>query len=104
MIRLIPFFLLFVIMSCSKPTGIREFVSNSDSVVINYFKGDGSMDTVYKVAVVRDKKQINDIATQIESSAVQQSQCGLDGSLHFFKDNMVLQDVDFRMNVEKCMH
>ena len=90
--------------ACNKPTGIKDFVQSADSVAINYFKGDGTMDTVVKVIVLRDKKQISSLADYVEGGATDEARCGYDGSLHFFKNNMVLKDVDIRMNDVQCMH
>ena len=90
--------------SCNKPTGIKELVSNADSVAINFYKGDGSMDTVVNVAILRNKEQVKQLAGYIESSSTKKANCGYDGSLHFFKNNTVISDIDFRMNDADCMH
>lgn len=102
----ISFFLFLVILfsSCNKPTGIKELVSTADSVAINFFKGDGTMDTVMNVVVLHNKKQVDSLARYIESDRISNSLCGYDGSLHFFKNNMVFEDVYFRMNDANCMH
>ena len=97
-------FVSIIFFSCSKSTGIKELVVGSDSVAINFFKGDGSMDTVYKVVILRDKKQVDNLAAFIESSTTKDFKCGYDGSLHFFKNNVVLKDIDFRMNADSCMY
>lgn len=96
---------VIVLMACNNPNKkIRERIANSDSVVINYYKGDSTMDTVVSVQIVRDKKILSDLTTFIsESSAKPGMRCGYDGSLHFFKQNVVVQDVDFRMNDSTCM-
>lgn len=96
--------ILAIFSSCSKPTGIRELVSNSDSAAINFYKGDGSMDTVVRVVILRDKKEIADLANFMESGTTEDLKCGYDGSLHFFKNNAVIKDIDFRMNDVACMH
>lgn len=63
------------------------------------------MDSVVAVKIVRDKKVIEDLSTMISaSSAKPKIKCGYDGSLHFFKNNMVIQDIDFRMNDAACMY
>jgi hypothetical protein len=92
------------IFSCHQSTGIKELVSGSDSVAINFFKGDGTMDSVFKVRIIRDKKMVQDIASSIESSSTKDFKCGYDGSLHFFKTNVVVKEIDFRMNENDCMH
>jgi hypothetical protein len=73
-------------------------------VAINYFKGDGSMDTVIAVRIVRDKKTIEQLSDLIGAASAELNiKCGYDGSLHFFKQNRVEQDIDFRMNDKDCM-
>jgi hypothetical protein len=105
MFRLFSFLSIVTIcFSCTRPTGIKDFVQSSDSVAINFFKGDGTRDSVVKVMILRDKKQVQDLASFIESGAIENTNCGYDGSIHFFKNDMVLKDVDFRMNDTKCMH
>ncbi len=84
---------------------IKERITNSDSVAINYFKGDGSIDTVVAVKIIRDKKAINELAGLIAAKNISGNfKCGYDGSLHFFKMNHVIQDIDFKMNDADCMH
>ncbi len=97
------FFVMLV--SCKRPnTKIKDLIINADSVAINFFKGDGSMDTVVAVRIVRDKKTIEQLGSLIGASSTKLNiQCGYDGSLHFFKQNKVEQDIDFRMNDRDCM-
>jgi len=104
-IGMVFFGLLIFFTACTNPnTKIKERINNSDSIVINYFKGDGTMDTVVAVKIVRDKKIISQLSDLIiASSAAVNLTCGYDGSLHFFKKNMVIQDIDFRMNDVNCM-
>jgi hypothetical protein len=104
-ISMVFFALLIFFTACKNPnTKIKERISNSDSIAINYFKGDGTMDTVVSVKIVRDKKMISQLSDLISaSSAAVNLTCGYDGSLHFFKRNMVVQDIDFRMNDVNCM-
>mgnify|MGYP000983792604 FL=1 len=96
---------LILISACNNTNSkIKERLAGTDSVVINYFKGNGSMDTVVAVKFIRDKKIIDQLSEMIgENSITALSPCGYDGSLHFFKKNMVFQDIDFRMNDVHCM-
>ncbi len=96
----------FIITSCNRENKkIKEKLSNADSIAINYFKGDGTMDTVMAVKIVRDKKLIEEFSRLISATSAKPAlKCGYDGSLHFFKKNRVVQDVDFRMNEPKCMY
>ncbi len=81
-----------------------EKVTDADSVAINYYTGDGRMDTVVAVKVLRSKEQMAQLTQFIGNKATDQYKCGYDGSLHYFKRGVVLQDVDFRMNDVQCMH
>ena len=83
---------------------IAERLSITDSVAINFFKGDGTMDTVVRVKMIRDKEQIKQLSNFISSSSAPAKACGVDGSIHFFRNDLVLQDIDFRMNDADCMH
>ncbi|MBC7888926.1 MAG: hypothetical protein H7Z13_13700 [Ferruginibacter sp.] len=98
--------IVFVLPACNKTNKeLKKRIINADSVAINYFKGDGTMDTVVAIKIIRDKQKIEQLATFIaERSAEGDDSCGYDGSLHFFKMNRVVQDVDFRMNAADCMN
>ena len=97
--------IIIVLSACNQPNKkIKERISGADSVAINFFKGDGTMDSVVKVKIVKDKKILDGLTALISAaSAKPGGKCGYDGSLHFFKNNVVLQDVDFRMNDAACM-
>ena len=94
-----------MLVSCKRLNReIKERLISADSVAINFFKGDGSMDTVVAVMIVRDKKTIEQLSSLIGASSTEFNiKCGYDGSLHFFKQNRVEQDIDFRMNDKDCM-
>jgi hypothetical protein len=79
-------------------------LAGSDSVAVNFFTGDGRMDTVTAVKIIRDVQKVQQLAAFISADVRDADmRCGYDGSLHFFKNNVVLQDVDFRMNDAGCM-
>lgn len=62
------------------------------------------MDSVAVVKIVKDKKTIEQLMAFVSGrSTANKNFCGYDGSLHFFKNNMVMQDIDFRMNDDDCM-
>ncbi|MEP7144179.1 MAG: hypothetical protein ABI707_14950 [Ferruginibacter sp.] len=98
-------FAVCVLMACNHPNReIKERIADADSMAINYFKGDGTMDTVVAVKIIRDKKKIEQLAGFISEHSIERNyKCGYDGSLHFFKMNQVIQDIDFRMNEQGCM-
>jgi hypothetical protein len=93
-----------LLFACTKPTGIKEVITRADSVAINYFKGNGSMDTVVNMIMLKDKNEINKLADYVETGTTENYKCGYDGSLHFFKRDMVIQDINFRMNDVQCMY
>lgn len=73
-------------------------------MAINWYKGDGSMDTVTAVKIIKDKNSINQLAKLAGGNVTETRSCGYDGSLHFFKLDKVIQDIHFRMNDENCLH
>lgn len=95
-----------LLMACNHSNeDIKLRIADSDSVVVNYFKGDGTMDTVVTVKTIVDKQKIEQLADLISrKTAGRKSNCGYDGSLHFFKINKVIQDIDFRLNEAPCMY
>ncbi|CAN5407493.1 hypothetical protein BH11BAC3_BH11BAC3_43300 [soil metagenome] len=97
---------LLVLMSCNHSNKkLNKRISHSDSLAINYFKGDGTMDTVVAVRIIRDSSKMQQLTNLItESAAETKAPCGYDGSLHFFKMNQVVEDIYFRMNDENCMY
>lgn len=63
------------------------------------------MDTVVAVKIIRDKKVIENLSALICAALAKPSiKCGYDGSLHFFKNNMVVKDIDFRFNDAACRY
>ena len=103
---LLIFSLVLIILSCNQSNElIKEQINYSDSVAINYFKGDGTMDTVVAVKIIKDPKIINQLADFVaQKNKDLNYSCGFDGSLHFFKMNKVIQDVNFGMNAAGCSY
>jgi hypothetical protein len=92
-------------VSCNQSNqAFIDKVADSDSVAINYFRGDGQMDTVVAVKLVKDRQQMTQLTKFIGGASTEQYKCGYDGSLHYFKRGAVLQDVRFRMDDVQCMH
>jgi hypothetical protein len=101
------FILIAIILfftACNKAgKQLKERIIDADSLAINYFKGDGSMDTVIAVKLVRDRNTVNQLVNFVSAgSGSKTNKCGYDGSLHFFKMNRVIQDIDFRMAEGDC--
>lgn len=103
---LLIFSLVLIILSCNQSNElIKEQINHSDSVAINYFKGDGTMDTVVAVKIIKDPKIINQLADFVaQKNSKMNYSCGFDGSLHFFKMNKVIQDINFGMNKSGCSY
>ena len=91
-------------ISCNKAgKQLKERIVNADSVAINYFKGDGTMDTVIAVKIIRDIQKLDQLTNLITATgATYTSKCGVDGSIHFFKKSRVVQDIYFSMNKTDC--
>lgn len=82
----------------------KAITSGADSVAINYFTGDGNVDTVTAVKIIHDKDTMQQLSDLIAERLVDiKTNCGYDGTIHFFKNDMVVQDIKFRMNDENCM-
>ncbi len=96
--------LIMLIFSCKQKTGIQQTLIAADSVAINYFKGDGSADTVVKMIMLKDKAQVVQLSKLIDATICNSERCGFDGTIHFFIKDMVLKDVGFRMNDKDCRH
>ena len=55
--------LVFIISSCNQSNDlIKEQIIHSDSVAINYFKGDGTMDSVVLVKIIKNQKIVNQLS------------------------------------------
>ena len=106
MMRYLLLLSVLFLTACNRPNNkLKEIVTTADSVAINYFKGDGTMDTVVKVKIVKDSQVITQLGTLISAATTKVNlKCGYDGSLHFFKKNVVVIDIDFRMNDKDCMY
>jgi hypothetical protein len=94
----------FIAISCNnvhQPT--RTLLNNTDSIAINFFTGDGKMDSVTAVSIIKDKVTIENIVQQATASIfTNKKTCGYDGSLHFFKSNRVVLDIWFKKNDPTC--
>ena len=94
----------FIAISCNnvhQPT--RTLLNNTDSIAINFFTGDGKMDSVTAVRIIKDKEAIVNIVQQATASIfTNKKTCGYDGSLHFFKSNRVVLDIWFKKNNPLC--
>lgn len=100
---ILPALLVTILASCKETASkLTAKITDSDSMAINWFKGDGTMDTVIAVKMIRDKAAINSLAKMAGGAVQKGKNCGYDGSLHFFKASQVIQDIRFRMNDAAC--
>jgi hypothetical protein len=61
------------------------------------------MDTVVAVRIIRDQQIIQQFTELIAAKKTEMNySCGLDGSLHFFKMNKVVQDIHFGTGTTDC--
>ena len=99
-------FSTILLFSCDRAnTAITQRIAGADSMAINYYRGDGTMDTVVAVVIVRDRKKIEQLAALIGAHSRESNyRCGYDGSLHFFRNDEVIQDIDFGLGSPDCMY
>ncbi len=90
---------ILIVTSCNNAgKQLKERIVNADSIAINFFKGDGTMDTVVAVKIIKDRKMIDELTGLItEKGHDVAASCGYDGSIHVFKMNRVIQDIDFSL-------
>lgn len=63
------------------------------------------MDSVVSVKIIKDQKIVNQLSDFVSQKKSKMNfSCGVDGSLHFFKMNKVIQDVNFGMNESGCSY
>ncbi len=96
--------LLLFFQSCTRPVKeLQPLIQGADSVAVNIFTGDGRMDSVRRVHIIRDAAGISKLAGMITAAhAGYQPHCGSDGSLHFFRNNQVVKDIYFRVGTAPC--
>jgi hypothetical protein len=56
------------------------------------------------MVMLKNKNQISKLANYIEAATTENYKCGYDGSIHIFKKDEVVQNIDFRLNDVQCMH
>jgi hypothetical protein len=82
---------------------LKTVVENADSIAINYYRGNGTDDTVMSVIIIRDEQQIDQLVRYVsEDGPVGPDSCGVDGAIYFFKNDSVVQRVDFALSRSTC--
>lgn len=83
--------------SCSSPDKAwRDRLVNVDSIAINFFPGDGTMDPVVRVKVIRDAATIDSVRQWVtaEQASKPAKPCGPQASFHFFAMGKVMHDAE----------
>lgn len=95
---------LLAFASCSGPDKIlQDRLTQVDSVAINFFSGDGSMDTVVGVTILRDRKEIDSLVKEAAQASIQVDKpCAPQASMHFFSRGQVIQDLE--VGIAGCDH
>lgn len=88
---------VFVFASCNQTaTQFKEKVAGSDSLAINYYDSGGKMDSVVAVKITSKPEKIEILTNYIVQNKTSiNNNCGIDGSIHYFKNDKVVQDVFF---------
>ncbi|UAY52365.1 hypothetical protein [Ferruginibacter albus] len=94
--------IIAIAMSCNHPDKeLKATIANADSVYVQYFSGD--QNNVATIRSIKNTDTLNKLTEAITATTINgKSNCGYDGSIHFFKNNVVVQDVYFKMNNEDC--
>jgi len=82
---------------------IRSAIENSDSVAINYFN-ETVTDSVVAVKIIRDKHTMDRLTDLISADTTAfMTHSGVDGSIHFFKQDAVVEDIFFTLHDDNSM-
>jgi hypothetical protein len=93
-----------LLMAChTSNKEIRSAVENSDSVAVNYFN-EAVTDSVVAVKIIRDKHTMDQLTDLISADTTAFApHSGVDGSIHFFKQDAVVEDVFFTLHNDSSM-
>ena len=93
-----------IVSACNNTSKkLKERIAGADSIAINFFKDNGRMDTVTSVEIIRDKNEIEKLTAFITTEdASEIKNCSNNGSIHFFKNDAVIQDVFFNHGNAGC--
>ncbi len=96
--------LVSVVSACNNTAKqLKERVAGADSIAINFYKADGKMDSVTSVEIIRDKNQITKLTDFITTeNASEIDNCNNNGSIHYFKNDAVIQDIFFNGSNDGC--
>lgn len=90
-----------VICSC-RQSAVRASFSGADSLVV-HFKNEKA-GVVTKTVQTTEANAVKKIIGFIDASVTEDFKCGYDGKMFFYKEEQMVQEVDFQMNDEACRH
>lgn len=91
------------IIFCScKSSPVAQSFASADSLVI-HFK-DEQAGTVTKTVQTAESKAISRIIEFIDAKESELFKCGYDGKMFFYDKGNQIQEVDFKMKNDSCMH
>jgi len=95
-------FLLLILTACSNPSAIKEQLSGSDSLVVQ-FNIPGT-DTIQNTLIATDRNAINELIGFIDSKRNSVHVCRYDGNLMFYKKGNLTGDVSFNYSTDSCQY
>jgi hypothetical protein len=89
-----------VLVAChSADKELNAIVINSDSAAIIYYSPADTVET----RIIRDKQILDKLADFVSAEKTDHATiCGYNGSIHFFKQDSVVQDIYFNMYTAHC--
>ena len=93
---------LFFIFNSCKESKVHTSFSQADSLVIHFKDRAGTQ--IEKTVETSAQKAISRMADFIDAPATQMFKCGFNGKMFFFKNDNLVQEVDFQYELEECRH
>ena len=96
------FFILLISFYSCKQSAIKQSFSSADSLVI-HFK-DEQAGVVTKTVQTTESNAMNRMIEFIDAKETEQFKCGYDGKMFFYTKDQKIQEVDFKMKNDSCIH
>ena len=100
--KILPAFIMIMIVAGCKQSATKQSFSSADSLVI-HFK-DEQAAVVTKTVQTTESNAINRMIDFIDAKETQQFKCGYDGKMFFYHKGEKTQEVDFKMKDDSCNH
>jgi len=100
--KILPVFLMIMVVTSCKQSAIKQGFSSADSLVI-HFK-DEQAGVITKTVQTAESKAINRMIEFIDAKETEQFRCGYDGKMFFYTKGQKIQEVDFKMKNDSCNH